>query len=109
MKKMHLVIPQLTTYEKLSVVFHINRTTPFTPTNIAKEALQDSQKDFNRFLQTSLGTGYVLETLLARFNICSFIKEEVSSKPLGLIGLGRKNIERFYEKTKSYKWIAEII
>lgn len=42
----------------------ITRAVISIPTNIAEGAVKDSQKDFKRFLEISLGSSFELDTLL---------------------------------------------
>jgi len=50
--------------EKFGLISQMNRCSVSIPSNIAEGCSRDSQKDFVRFLQISLGSAFELETQL---------------------------------------------
>ena len=61
-KEIYLLTKQLPETEKYGLVSQINRCVISIPANIAEGSAKDSQKDFARFLQISLGSAFELET-----------------------------------------------
>lgn len=84
-KEIYSLTATLPESEKFGLIFQMNRCSISIPSNIAEGSSKDSQKDFIRFLQISLGSTYELETqlllcsdlLLADENQISLIIENV--------------------------------
>jgi four helix bundle protein len=62
--------------EKFGLISQMNRCSVSIPSNIAEGCSKDSQKDFIRFLQMSLGSAFELETQLEICVELDFIKRE---------------------------------
>ena len=58
------VIRGLPAHERFNLGDQIRRAVISIPANIAEGASKSSQKDFNRFIEISLGSSYELESLL---------------------------------------------
>lgn len=63
-KDIYLLIQSLPNDEKFGLTSQIKRCAISIPSNIAEGAAKESQKDFARFLQISLGSCYELESHL---------------------------------------------
>ena len=61
-KDIYLLTNQLPNTEKFGLISQMNRCSISIPSNIAEGCAKDSQKDFIRFLQISLGSAFELET-----------------------------------------------
>lgn len=62
--KIYKLIFSLPTSEKFGIVSQMNRCSVSIPSNIAGGCSKDSQKEFARYLQISLGSAFQLETQL---------------------------------------------
>lgn len=71
-KEVYFLTNQLPQTEKFGLISQINRCAISIPANIAEGSPKDSQKDFVRFLQISLGSSYELETHLIICNDLDF-------------------------------------
>ncbi len=78
-KQVYLLTNQLPQTEKFGLVSQMNRCAVSIPANIAEGSAKDSQKDFVRFLQISLGSAYELETHIILCNDLEFIQNDKSS------------------------------
>ena len=88
--------------EKFGLISQMNRCSVSIPSNIAEGCSKDSQKDFIRFLQISLGSAFELETQLEVCIELDFIaREEVKITIKSLVKL-QKQIKSLinYSKTK---------
>lgn len=74
-KEVYLITKQLPETEKYGLVSQINRTVVSIPANIAEGSAKDSQKDFARFLQISLGAAFELETHIILCEDLEFLKD----------------------------------
>ena len=63
-KEIYNLTSTLPQTEKFRLISQMNRCSISIPSNIAEGSSKDSQKDFIRFLQISLGSSYELETQL---------------------------------------------
>lgn len=63
-KKVYRLVENLPDSEKFGLKSQISRSVVSIPANIAEGCAKDSQKDFVRFLQISLGSAFELETHL---------------------------------------------
>ena len=61
-KEMYLFTQKLPDSEKFGLISQINRCSISIPANIAEGCAKNSNKDFGRFLQISLGSLYELES-----------------------------------------------
>lgn len=74
-KNIYELIEKLPDFEKFGLKSQIARCVVSIPSNIAEGCAKDSQKDFVRFLQISLGSIYELETHLIICFELSYISE----------------------------------
>ena len=75
--------------EKYGLVSQIRRCVISIPSNIAEGSAKDSQKDFLRYLQISLGSSFELETQLLLCNDLNLLKIEKTKIHLEAIELLR--------------------
>ena len=68
--------------EKFGLSSQIKRSVVSIPSNIAEGSSRSSNKDFNRFLQISLGSAFELETQLILAYEFKFIDKRVSERLL---------------------------
>jgi len=61
-KEMYIFTQELPDSEKFGLISQINRCSILIPANIAEGCAKNSNKDFGRFLQISLGSLYELES-----------------------------------------------
>lgn len=101
---MHIVtqIYQITntfpTHERFGLVSQMQRSGVSIPTNIAEGSAKTSNKDFNRFLEISLGSAFELETeLIIALNL-KYIDIEVHSDVQNKINEIQKMIIGFKNK-----------
>ncbi|WP_299521659.1 four helix bundle protein [Winogradskyella sp.] len=62
--------------EKFGLTNQLRRASISIPSNIAEGSSRNSDKDFSRFLQITLGSAYEIETQLLIAKDLNFIKEE---------------------------------
>lgn len=62
--------------EKYGLISQLNRAVVSIPSNIAEGAGRDSQKEFNQFLNISLGSCFEIETQLILANEFTYISKE---------------------------------
>jgi len=74
-KRIYELIEVLPEKEKFGLKSQISRCVTSIPANIAEGCAKDSQKDFVRFLQISLGSAFELETHLIICFELSYLKE----------------------------------
>ncbi len=74
-KKIYMLTDAFPNSEKYSLVSQITRCAVSIPSNIAEGCSRNSQKDFSRFLQISLGSAFELETQLEIAKELGFISD----------------------------------
>lgn len=72
-KKVYAITNRIPDTEKFGLISQMNRCAVSIPSNIAEGCGRDTQKDFKRFLQISLGSAYELETQLIICNELGFL------------------------------------
>lgn len=100
-KSIYLLTNQLPESEKFGLISQINRSVISIPANIAEGAAKDSQKDFIRFLQISLGSAFELETHLTLCKDLDFINETDSTDIIENIQVLQKRIYSLIKYNKS--------
>ena len=99
-KETYHVTQQLPEDEKFGIISQMNRAAASISTNIAVGASRDSQKDFNRFLQISLGSSFELETFLLGAKMLSYVDRNTTEKLFELIDEEQKMLMAFMKKLK---------
>ena len=100
-KEVYLIVETLPDSEKFGLIPQIKRCSISIPSNIAEGSAKDSQKDFVRFLQISLGSAFELETQLEICHQLSFINEKVINKLVKEIVIIQKRINALIKYSKS--------
>ncbi|WP_347922463.1 four helix bundle protein [Pontimicrobium sp. SW4] len=75
-KTIYKLVDALPDFEKFGLKSQISRCVVSIPANIAEGCAKDSQKDFVRFLQISLGSAFELETHLIICVELSYLPED---------------------------------
>lgn len=75
--KVYKLIKKLPDEEKYGLRSQITRSAVSIPSNIAEGASRESEKEFARFLEISLGSSFELETQLLIANRQSYIENEL--------------------------------
>jgi four helix bundle protein len=87
-KKVYELTKQFPAEEKYGIVSQITRAAVSIPANIAEGSSRNSDKDYARFLQLSLGSAFEVQTYLIIAKEMSWLKlEELYS--FGIITRGR--------------------
>ncbi|NBL63871.1 four helix bundle protein [Flavobacterium sp. NST-5] len=81
--------------EKFGLTSQIKRCVISIPSNIAEGSAKDSQKDFSRFLQISLGSCFELESHLILCLDLDLINQETAKKALENIQILQRRISAF--------------
>lgn len=100
-KETYGVTKLLPEVEKFGIVSQMNRASSSIPANIAEGASRDSKKDFNRFLQTALGSCFELETFSAGAQMLSYVKNEDVGKLNDLVNEEQKMLMAFMKRLKN--------
>ena len=102
-KEVYKLVAKLPDSEKFDLKSQITRCVISIPANIAEGCAKDSQKDFVRFLQISLGSAFELETHLIICKELSFIATDEENEILVKINILQKRTKSLinYSKTKS--------
>lgn len=93
-KDIYLLTDYLPQDEKYGLISQIRRCVISVPSNIAEGAAKDSQKDFLRYLQISLGSCFELESHLILCIDLELLPEELTTNQL-------ENIERIQKRISS--------
>lgn len=84
--------------QKYSLTSQINRSGVSIPSNIAEGSSRSSEKDYNRFLEISLGSCFELETQLLISQAINYGDEPVRNKILSNIDEEEKMLMSFMSK-----------
>lgn len=101
-KDIYLLTSQLPDTEKFGLISQMNRCAISVPSNIAEGSAKESQKDFIRFLQISLGSAYELETQIILCTDLKFLNKDKTSVIIEKIQTLQRQISSLikYVKTK---------
>lgn len=86
--------------EKYSISSQMNRSAVSIPSNIAEGSSRSSNKDYNRFLETALGSSFELETQLLIAEAVDFGEKEKRTVLLKEIDEEQKMLLAFMNKIK---------
>ncbi len=100
-KEIYLLTNTFPSSEKFGLISQINRAAISIPANIAEGCAKDSQKDFARFLQISLGSAFEIESHLILGNDIGFITDKELSTKIEKFQLLQKRIYALIKYTKS--------
>ncbi len=84
--------------EKYGIISQITRAAVSIPSNIAEGSSRSSEKDYNRFIETSLGSSFELETQLLVAAAVNFGEEEMRNQILKDIDEEQKMLIGFMNK-----------
>ncbi len=100
-KEIYTLTSLLPSSEKFGLVSQINRCAISIPANIAEGSAKDSQKDFIRFLQISLGPAYELESHIILCSDLNLIDENKLSLIIDKIQVLQMRISSLIKYNKS--------
>lgn len=100
-KKIYLLTDAFPNSEKYSLVSQITRCAVSIPSNIAEGCSRNSQKDFSRFLQISLGSAFELETQLEIAKELGFVPDSAYSVVLAELHIIQKRIQSLKKYVES--------
>lgn len=101
-KKIYALVKQFPREEKFGIVSQITRAATSIPANIAEGSSRNSDKDYARFLQLSLGSAFEVQTYLTIAKEMNWAKEENIEEAELLLEEEMKMIHRFiHTLTKS--------
>jgi four helix bundle protein len=81
-KEIYLLTNSLPQEEKFGLISQIRRCVISIPSNIAEGAAKDSQKDFLRYLEISLGSSFELESHLLLCADLELLSNELTTNHL---------------------------
>ncbi len=100
-KEVYLITSLLPSTEKFGLISQMNRCAISIPANIAEGSAKESQKDFIRFLQISLGSSFELETHLILCCDLDFLKEDKTTLLIEKIQILQRRISSLIKYNKS--------
>ena len=100
-KGIYLLSNNLPQDEKFGLTSQIRRCVISIPSNIAEGAAKDSQKDFLRFLQISLGSSFELESHLLLCIDLELLNKEITEIHLESIERLQKRISSMIKYVKT--------
>jgi four helix bundle protein len=98
--KSYNVVSSFPKEEKYSISSQITRAAVSIPSNIAEGSSSTSMKDYNRFLEISLGSSFELETQLLIAEAVNFGEKDKRDEILKDIDEEQKMIMSFMSKLK---------
>ncbi|MFY0630564.1 MAG: four helix bundle protein [Flavobacteriaceae bacterium] len=100
-KEVYILTEILPETEKFGLVSQMRRCSISIPANIAEGSAKDSERDFIRFLQISLGSSYELESHLILCGDLKLLSENKLSLTLEKVQTLQKRISAFIKHNKS--------
>ena len=100
-KETYSITKLLPDTEKYGLISQINRCVISIPANIAEGSAKDSQKDFVRFLQISLGSAFELETHIILCEDLEFLNSSITTSLIEKIQILQKRISSLIKYNKS--------
>jgi len=82
-------------YERWGLALQINKAGVSIPSNIAEGSSRSSEKDYNRFIEISLGSSFELETQLLISKDRGFGNQELVAETLSLLAREEKMLMSF--------------
>lgn len=89
------------TSEKYGIISQINRSAVSIPSNIAEGAGRNSDKDFSRFINISIGSSFELETQLIIAHEIDYIEKPTFDEIMEKLELIQKRLVNFNKYLKS--------
>lgn len=84
--------------EKFGLSSQVTRAAVSIPSNVAEGCSRSSEKDYNRFLQIALGSGFELETQLLIAEQANFGDKEIRGELLKAVNEEQKMLSAFMRK-----------
>ncbi|WP_395057114.1 four helix bundle protein [Flavobacterium sp.] len=100
-KEIYILTNYLPQEEKFGLISQIRRCVISIPANIAEGSAKDSQKDFLRYLQISLGSSFELESHLILCIDLGFLNQELTDVHLQTIERLQKRIASLIKYVKT--------
>ena len=100
-KDIYLLSKSLPEEEKFGLISQIRRCVISIPVNIAEGSAKDSQKDFLRYLQISLGSAFELESHLILCIDLGFLNKEITELHIQTIERLQKRISSLIKYVKT--------
>lgn len=94
-KRIYTLTKQFSSEEKFGIVSQITRAAVSIPANIAEGGSRNSDKDYARFLQISLGSAFEVQTYLINAKEMNWVKAEAIIEVELLLEEEIKMIHRF--------------
>jgi four helix bundle protein len=94
-KQVYLLTKQFPDSERFGIVSQITRAAVSIPANIAEGSSRNSDKDYARFLQLSLGSAFEVQTYLVIAKELNFVSIDSINKVESLLEEEIKMIHRF--------------
>lgn len=86
--------------EKYGITSQITRASVSIPSNIAEGSSRSSEKDYNRFIEISLGSSFELETQLLISQALNFGEENLTAEIIKDLDEEQKMLISFMNKLK---------
>ncbi len=99
-KDIYLLTSKLPNTEKFGLISQMNRCVISIPSNIAEGSAKESQKDFVRFLQISLGSAFELETQIILCTDLEFLLQDETSIVIEKVQILQKRISSLIKYVK---------
>lgn len=100
-KEIYILSEDLPITEKFGFISQIRRCVISIPANIAEGSAKDSEKDFIRFLQISLGSSYELESHLILCGDLKLLPENKLSLVIEKVQILQKRISAFINHNRA--------
>lgn len=100
-KKVYLLLSNYPTSEKYGLVSQISRSGLSISSNIAEGCSRDSQKEFSRYLQISLGSSFELETQLEISKELGFLSYEEHGEIIKELHIIQKRLQSLKKYAES--------
>lgn len=100
-KEVYKLSEQLPSNEKFGLVSQITRAAVSIPSNIAEGASRNSEVEFKRFLEISMGSLFELETQLIIIKELDLINKENLDNLFSMLDVEAKMINGFINKLKA--------
>lgn len=95
------IVKEFPKYERFTLVSQMTRSAVSIPSNIAEGASRNSEKDFGRFLEFSLGSAFELETQVRIAERREYVNSKKSSEVIEELISLQKRISALRKKILS--------
>ncbi|MBK6729415.1 MAG: four helix bundle protein [Bacteroidetes bacterium] len=87
--------------EKYAIISQITRASISIASNIAEGTSRTSEKDFNRFIEMSIGSSFEVETLLEILRMRNYLTEEKYNELITALNIIQKQLNALHSKLTS--------